>query len=67
MEAGRGASLRGVTYFLRQVPEVWFAARSLFTVLSSAYAMWAQPRPITRIYVVADPRKLEHVKKALAS
>src|SRR5438105_11093539 len=28
----------------RQGPAVWFATRSLFTVLSSAYAMCAQPR-----------------------
>src|SRR5256885_16400205 len=26
-----------------QVPEVWLAARIRLTVLSSAYAMWAQP------------------------
>src|SRR6185437_1416282 len=24
-------------------PDVWLATRSLFTVLSSAYAMWAKP------------------------
>src|SRR5207247_10238907 len=30
-------------YLLRQLPEVWLAALILLTVLSSAYAMWAQP------------------------
>src|SRR6266513_706825 len=44
----RGGAANGLPhdqagYLLRQLPEVWLAALILLTVLSSAYAMWAQP------------------------